>query len=735
MHKKHMALFTTVAILFSMFGVRHVRADMSGGALIDANGTSTQAQARMRYVATGDTHTCVVLHSGSVKCFGAGGYGQLGNETGSDSGDSTSSSVATTAAIGLGLRRTARAVAVGTQHSCALLDDFTVKCWGRSSYGQLGYGNKFSLGDEANEMGVDLAAIDLGTGRTAQAIAVGALHSCALLDNFAVKCWGISNYGQLGYGSTQSLGDGPGEMGNALPSVTFAAGRSARAIAAGKHFTCALLDNASVVCWGANGSGQLGQGSTASRGDGVGASVGATSAIDLGSGRTALAIAAGDDHACAIVDNGSLRCWGNGANGRLGTGATANIGDGANEMGGALNVIALHASATVRSIAAGGVHTCAVLSNGEAKCFGDGSTGRLGYENQDDVGDSIGEVGTALSAINLGVGRTVLAISAGLEHTCALLDDSSLKCWGRGDNGRRGSSNMNDVGANVGDMGDTLVAVALGAGETMNSATEPTAPQTVVGVVGDTSVSVSWNEPINDGGSAVTDYVVEHRLSSDTTWSTFSDGVATTLSATVTGLVNTNAYVFRVSALNAINTGAPSVASVAVTPNTTTTTTTSTTTTTTTTTTAPAGAVPVGTTSTSTTTPPSTIASPTSSAPTITRTISALVVPAFTSYSSALRTKQQQLLQRFSRQLRAGDSVSCVGYSQPNALGMVTSISVKRARAVCAFLAAKVGGIRTSWVAQTQVQNPTAVRSAALSRPRKPINLARTVVVTATAGS
>ena len=311
MFKQRSAVLTTIVVVIALLGVRHARAEMAGGVLTTPSGASTQAQARMRYVAAGDKHTCVVLHDGSVKCFGSGLFGQLGNGTGLDNGYSTSSSVATTAAIELGLRRTARAIAVGSAHSCALLDNFAVKCWGRSTYGQLGYENTTWLGDGANEMGDALPEINLGTGRTATAIAVGAEHSCALLDNFTVKCWGRSSYGQLGYGDTDSRGDGVGEMGDALPAINFGTGRTARAVAAGKNFTCALLDNFAVTCWGANTGGQLGLGDTTER-----MSPTALAAIDFGSGRTARALSAGDDHVCAILDDGALKCWGAAGNGQ-----------------------------------------------------------------------------------------------------------------------------------------------------------------------------------------------------------------------------------------------------------------------------------------------------------------------------------------------------------------------------------------------------------------------------------
>ena len=184
----------------------------------------------------------------------------------------------------------------------------------------------------AEEMDDELPAIDLGSERTATMIAVGSNHSCALLDNATVKCWGRSNSGQLGYNDTATRGDGAGEMGNALPAISFAAGRTATAIAAGASHTCALLDNAQVVCWGDNAYGQLGQGNMDNIGDGIGPTVATTATIDLGTGRTAIAISAGDLHTCALLDNATVKCWGSAGNGRLGTGATNDRGDDPNEI-------------------------------------------------------------------------------------------------------------------------------------------------------------------------------------------------------------------------------------------------------------------------------------------------------------------------------------------------------------------------------------------------------------------
>jgi len=738
MFKQRSAVFTTIVVVIALLGVRHARADMAGGVLTTPSGASTQAQARMRYVAAGDKHTCVILHNGGVKCFGLGEDGQLANGTGLDSGYSTGSSVATTAAIELGLRRTARAIAVGSAHSCALLDNFTVKCWGFGAYGRLGYGDTVSRGDGAGEMAA-LVAIDFGAGRTATAIAVGSLHSCALLDNSAVKCWGRNQYGQLGYGDTDSRGDDAGEMGDVLLAINFGTGRTARAIAAGKYFTCALLDNFAVTCWGANTGGQLGLGDTAER-----TSPTALTAIDFGSGLTARALSAGDDHVCAILGDGGLKCWGAAGSGVLGSGATTDIGNEPGEMGSALAAVSLSIDQTVIAVSAGKSHSCALLSNNTLKCFGNGADGRLGTGSQNNVGDLSDQMGTNLPAINLGTGRTALAVSAGAEHTCALLDNAALKCWGSGDSGRRGSSNMSNVGGSSGDMA-ALVAVNLGTDTTIIIATEPTAPRSVVGVAGNTQASVSWGAPTSDGGSDITDYIVEYQQDGAATWSVFADGTSNATSATVTGLTNARAYQFRVSALNAVNTSATSGASVAVTPDTTTTTSTTTTTTTTTTT------VPSGGSSGATPSAPSTTTLPTSTTlqattttlkssttvalPSVRRALSTLVVPAFSSYAVALASPQQRALVRYSKQLRSGDTVRCVAYSEPNPFGVVTRISAKRAQAVCAFLALRVPGVRTAWSAQMGPTTGISAASAALTGQAKAPNLARRVVVTATLGS
>ena len=224
-------------------------------------------------------------------------------------------------AVDLGPDRTATAITTGDNHTCAILDNGTVRCWGFGSFGQLGYGNGDTIGD--NEKPSAAGPVDLGPGLTATAISAGGSHTCAVLNTGSVRCWGTNGNGELGYGNTTGVGaiQTPGAAG----PVDLGPGRTAAAISAGTNYTCAVLDDRSVRCWGSNDFGQLGYGNTTKIGDNE--TPAAVGGVDLGAGRTAVAIATADLHTCARLDDSSTRCWGYGAYGRLGICSTPTIGD------------------------------------------------------------------------------------------------------------------------------------------------------------------------------------------------------------------------------------------------------------------------------------------------------------------------------------------------------------------------------------------------------------------------
>jgi alpha-tubulin suppressor-like RCC1 family protein len=584
-----------------------------------------------------------------------------------------------------------------------LLDNGSVKCFGEGDNGRLGYGATTDIGRTTASMGDGLPAVNLGTGRSAKLLATGAAHTCAVLDNDAVKCWGLNDDGQLGVGDIAARGDGAGEMGDALPAVSLglAAGVRVVAIAAGDAHSCVLLSSGAVQCWGAGANGRLGSGNEDSRGDGAGELGAMLPNVDIGAGRTAKAISVGAAHTCVIRDLNDVVCWGVGATGRLGTGAEDDIGDGAGEMGAALTAVPLGAARTAVALSAGRLHTCVVLDNNTVKCWGGGTSGRLGTGNQDNIGDQPDELGDNLAAIALGTSRTARAVVAGVAHTCVVLDTWQLKCFGLGSSGRLGSGSTSTLGDGANEMGDNLTSVHLGTDRRVMSLTEPGRAGTPTGTAGDGSVSLTWAAPVSDGGSAITDYVVEYSID-DTTWSTFVDGTSALTSATVTGLANATTYRFRVTARNDVADGVVSTASATVTPaapTTTTTTTVAPTTTTTTTTTL----APTTTTTTTTLAPTTTTTTTTTLAPTTTTTTLAplpaarsLVLRPFAPLATTLSSTQRRQVAAFAATLTAGDNITCVGGAGAGPVRLLRDLARSRANAVCALLARRVPGVRTA---------------------------------------
>ena len=412
-------------------------------------------------LAGGDYHTCAVLDSGGVKCWGRGLEGQLGQGNTDNLGDNSNEMGANLPVIDLGTGRSAKRILVGEYHTCALLDNNNMKCWGDNGYAQLGQGHGDGLGVGPNEMGDNLSAIDLGTGKKVKTMGASSKHNCAILNDNSVKCWGNNSRGILGQGNTNSIGGYSNQMGDNLSAVSLGAGRTAKAVTLGYWHTCAILDNNRVKCWGGGFYGRLGSGNTNDLGDGAGEMGDSLPYVDLGTGRTAKAIDAGIDHTCAILDNNRVKCWGRGSHGSLGQGNTNHLGDGAGEMGDNLSYVDLGTGRTAKAISSGSHHNCAILDNDDLKCWGWGGSGQLGYGNTNNLGDGANEMGDNLPAVSLGTGRTAKTVSAGNLHTCAMLDDDSVKCWGYGVQGQTGQGHTNTLGDGANEMGDDLPAVQL----------------------------------------------------------------------------------------------------------------------------------------------------------------------------------------------------------------------------------------------------------------------------------
>ncbi len=409
-------------------------------------------------IATGVDHACALLANGRIKCWG--GAGGLGLGLGwLDRGDEAGELGANEQYVDLGAGVTARAIAAGNSFTCAITSDGRVKCFGNNSSGQLGLGDTRVRGVNPGEMGASLPYVDLGAGAVATSITARDAHACVVLGDGRVKCWGQNILGSLGLGDQLDRGGSPGQMGNALPAVDLGLGRIAKRVRAGQTTTCAVLDDDTVKCWGDNRFAGLGAGTgafydaTTSRGDDPGEMGDALARVDLGTGVRAEHIAV-DSGACVITTAHQVKCWGFNDSGQLGIGDTRPRGYFPADMGDALPFVDLGTGRLAVDLVTGPTHTCAILDDGHVRCWGSRFAGELGLGNDTAHGSTANSMGDALPNVDLGTNRNAVALSAGNYFTCALLDDGTVKCWGWNNRGQLG------IGDTISHGGDTACVPA-----------------------------------------------------------------------------------------------------------------------------------------------------------------------------------------------------------------------------------------------------------------------------------
>ncbi len=303
-------------------------------------------------------------------------------------GDSATSSKTIIAWSKIGqsmLDEPAARIATRYNHTCAITTSGNVKCWGDNDYGQLGDGST-TLRRAATPV--------VNLGASAVAIAVNPAETCALTSQGQVKCWGFSS---------------------ATPTPIAGLESTTVAIALGSSHACALSSAGRVQCWGSNEFGQLGDG----------AEDGSSEPVDIVSGGARFtAIAAGDEHTCALTTDYGVMCWGNNDSGQLGDGTG---------IGRPTPVRVVGLSNDISTLVAGGYVTCALTRSGAAKCWGNNHYGQLGDNRRS---GSWSHVPVSVS----GVVQPIVAISTSGDHSCAVNAAGEAWCWGQNLHGQLGDN-------------------------------------------------------------------------------------------------------------------------------------------------------------------------------------------------------------------------------------------------------------------------------------------------------
>lgn len=286
---------------------------------------------------------------------------------------------------------------------------------------------------------IGVAMVANGTGNRSaaaaglvSAVSAGSGHTCALTTAGSVLCWGSNHKGQIGDG---------GMCNNACtrPASVPGLGGGVGSISAGDFHTCAASTAGVVACWGANDHGQLGDGTTSLR----------EVPTIMGMSSKVASVSAGDLHTCAVTTGGGVKCWGSNENGQLGD--DRGCGDLCTAP---VDVPGL--TDRIAAVSAGGGHTCALTTMGGAKCWGYGTMGALG----DGLASS-----HATPVDVVGLGKGIARISAGGSHTCALTLEGGVLCWGDNESGQLGDGTTVSRPTPVTVSGLTSGVMAISAGD------------------------------------------------------------------------------------------------------------------------------------------------------------------------------------------------------------------------------------------------------------------------------
>jgi len=371
---------------------------------------------RRTTVSAGAFHTCALKRSGALECWGRNAEGELADGTTSSPNDGFIKTLA-------GFSDFAD-VTAGGFHTCALAGDGSVWCWGDNTHSQVGNRTSGQPTSFSSPQQVSLINSTSPTLMLPSAISVvaGGYHTCALLMDQSVACWGFNQSGQVDAVHAGSDWFQP----NVVSGVS-----GAVAIAAGAYHSCAIDGAGKVICWGYNADLELGvpqpsQGGFAAGNVGSAIIGGAITATQIAGGMGAGMVGTtnyGGYHSCAILTSGRVGCWGYGAFGELSGIAVATS---------RANPLTPPTGTPVTAIAAGGYHSCAVSGAG-VECWGSNGFGQLGR----------GGVGGSPNSLTVPGLSPVTTVSAGSYHTCVVDSSAMVRCWGLNDNGQVGRTASN----------------------------------------------------------------------------------------------------------------------------------------------------------------------------------------------------------------------------------------------------------------------------------------------------
>jgi alpha-tubulin suppressor-like RCC1 family protein len=362
------------------------------GALAACDGGVTgpiESSGGMAEVSAGSEHTCGLVADGSVYCWGEGRWGQLGVS------DDMARSTPTRIEWAVALSR----ISAGGMHTCGLAAAGDAYCWGVNTVGQVGNNTTITQS----------APVPVESSVRFTSVASGLLHTCALSSEARVFCWGGNAQNQAGTSAAEFL----------MTPQPIEASAPFEVVTAGGFHSCALAPDGTAYCWGGNSLGQLGDGTTRNR----------TLPVRVSGEHRFSAISAGYLHTCGVTVAGALLCWGSSVHGELGTGGVALPGLPGSEVPKPVS-----STASFTAVSAGHHVTCAVTSTREVWCWGRGGDGQLGNGSRWDqsVPQPVYD-GDPTRALR------VRQVSTGVTHVCAVSESNVTFCWGRGERGQLGA--------------------------------------------------------------------------------------------------------------------------------------------------------------------------------------------------------------------------------------------------------------------------------------------------------